>query len=182
MKMKMEFYLYSYRSICGYSFTAIVSDAMRIIFTIICFVLLLSGCGTQEFDSGYGMNDNWAAEKHLIGLLAAEGFDSGFAATNRRSRDGALINFASNSASGGLAHYTLSAPRNSPGAAALLSIAGKISPDRLSALKETLQEFNATAKPVLKQKGNFVQRGDFRVRVDESAVELDNLWRPKRGL
>jgi hypothetical protein len=156
---------------------------MRIPLAILFVALvLLSGCAERDFDSASGMDNLWAAEKNLISLFQTEGFNNGFANTNRRARDGAVVTYAYGIApEGGLAHYTLSAARNSPGSAALLSIAGKISPDRLSAMNEALHEFNLNAKPVLKQKGDFTQRGDFRVRVDENNIELDNLWRAKRG-
>jgi hypothetical protein len=107
---------------------------VRIIFTIVCCsVALLSGCAHREFDAAFGLNDVWAAEKHLINLLEAEGFHNGFATINRRTSDGAIIYYAAEQRSGGLTRYALSASRNSPGAAALISIAGRISRDRSSA-------------------------------------------------
>jgi outer membrane biogenesis lipoprotein LolB len=149
--------------------------------TLIFTLALLSGCATSHFDSAFGMNDLWAAEKNLIKVFEAEGFYNGLSNTNRRSRDGAVVFYTYAPASGDLAYYTLSAAQNSPGSAALLSIAGKISPDRRSAFNEALKEFNTSRKPVLKQLGDFSQRGDFKVRVDEQTIELDNLWRAKRG-
>jgi hypothetical protein len=74
--------------------------------------------------------------------------------------------------------YRLSASRNSPGLAVLLSVAGKISSDRLSAMNEGLKEFDTTRQIVVKEHAGFKERGDFRLRVDQSTLELDNLWKP----
>jgi hypothetical protein len=58
-----------------------------------------------------------------------------------------------------------------------MSVAEKISADRSSAIKQALQEFDSTQNPVLKLKGDFTKRGDFRVRVTQDTVELENLWK-----
>jgi hypothetical protein len=59
------------------------------------------------------------------------------------------------------------------------AVAGKISTDRLATLQEGLDKCTATKKPVVKESGGFQQRGDFRVKVDEKTLELDNLWKAK---
>jgi hypothetical protein len=141
-----------------------------------------------DFDSDVGFDATWAAEKKLIGFFRAEGFimrgqpyKGGVEnCVFERASDGAKVNYAYvRPVSGGLAEYRLSASRNSPGLTVLLSIAGKISADRLSAMNEALKEFNTTKQPVVKQHRGFKERGDFRVKTDETTLELDNLWKQK---
>jgi hypothetical protein len=60
-----------------------------------------------------------------------------------------------------------------------MSVAGKISADRLLAIKEALQEFDSSQTPVIKVNGDFTKRGDFRVTVDRDRVQVENLWKGK---
>ncbi|MHB8519943.1 MAG: NHL repeat-containing protein [Limisphaerales bacterium] len=140
------------------------------------------------FDSDVGFDTTWAAEKKLIGFFRAEGFimrgqpyKGGVEhCVFERASDGANVNYAYvRPVSGALAEYRLSASRNSPGLTVLLSVAGKISADRLSVIKEALDEFSTTKQRVVKQHGGFKERGDFRVKTDENTLELDNLWKAK---
>jgi hypothetical protein len=75
--------------------------------------------------------------------------------------------------------YRLLAIRNSPGFVVLLSVAGKISSDRLASINDAIKEFDTTKKPVVRSTGDFKRRGDFRVKVDENTLELENLWKSK---
>ena len=77
------------------------------------------------------------------------------------------------------AHYILSVSPTSPGFSVLLSVAGKISRERLAVINEAFREFKKTNKPVVKQSGDLKHRGDFRVKADQDTLELDNLWKPK---
>ncbi len=141
-----------------------------------------------SFDSDVGFDATWAAEKKLLKLFKAEGFISqgtrskdGVENTNyKRASDGAEIHYAYvRSMYPQPATYRLSASRNSPSLPALLSIAAKISPQRLTLLKEALRQFDATKEPVVRTSAEFKKRGDFRVRLDENGVELENLWKGK---
>jgi hypothetical protein len=157
----------------------------------------------MAFDEDLGFDASWAAEKKLIALFKAEGFLMvGLPYTNHTQnalfRAGRLFANGTNFTvrwdppGKGTVHYayvramypqpaiySLSATRGSPGCAVLMSVAGKISADRLSAIKEALQEFDSTKTPVVKVKGDFSKRGDFRVKVNRGTVELDNLWKGK---
>ena len=59
----------------------------------------------------------------------------------------------------------------------MMSVAGKISADKVSSITEALHEFDSTKTPVVKVPGDFTKRGDFRVRVTQDTVELENLWK-----
>jgi hypothetical protein len=162
--------------------------------------------GTDQklaFDEDVGMDASWAAEKKLFALFKAEGFISiGGSFTNHIEyhvfragqvyTNGTHINFRWGPTDKGTVDYAifpgkyphpstyrLSAARGSPACSALMSVAGKISADRLSALKDALEEFNSTKTPVVKAVGDFTKRGDFRVKVNQDTVELENLWRGK---
>jgi hypothetical protein len=141
-----------------------------------------------DFDLDIGFDATWAAEKKLIGLFSAQGFimrglpyKGGVEnAVFQRASDGAIVNYAYvRPVSGKLAEYRLSASRNSPGLPVLLSIAGKISGDRLSAINDAIKEFNTTKQAVAHDYGGFKERGNFRVKMDETNLELDNLWKHK---
>ncbi|MGP8235026.1 MAG: hypothetical protein ACLQVW_06430 [Limisphaerales bacterium] len=147
-----------------------------------------------DFDFDTGFSATWAAEKHLLSLFRAEGFPGMRGVTTQeankngiensvfeRASDGAKVNYTHvrTTSYAKSAEYRLSASRNSPGMDVLLSIAGKVSADRLAAMKEAIEEFKTTKKPVIKQHGDFKTRGDFRVKVDENTVELDDLWKGK---
>jgi hypothetical protein len=137
-----------------------------------------------DFDFVVGWDNTWAAEKHLLSLFIAEGFPRTRYVTTpifERASDGAKVNYTYVPTTWYTkpAEYRLSASWNSPGMDVLLSIAGKISADRLSAMNEAIEEFKTTKKPVIKQHGDFTKRGDFRIKVDENSVELDNLWKGK---
>jgi hypothetical protein len=151
------------------------------IFCSLAAPFVLSGCLL-------GLDSTWRAEKNLIGIFEAQGFEMhGLSADQNgensffeRASDGAKVSYVYvRPVNGTLAEYRLSAARNSPGFAALILIAGKISPDRATAIKEALHEFDATGKPVTRQKNNFTQEGDFKVRVDKDTLEMDNLWKEK---
>jgi hypothetical protein len=142
----------------------------------------------DDFDFDTGFDATWAAEKKLIGLFSAEGFimqglphKGGVEnAVFQRASDGAKVNYAYvRPLSGRLAEYRLSASRNSPGLTVLLSIAGKISRDRLSAINDAIKEFNTTKQAVAHDYGGFKERGNFRVKTDETTLELVNLWKQK---
>ncbi len=158
---------------------------------------------TMAFDEDVGFDNTWAAEKKLTALFKAEGFLGMWQAytngvENRLfkagvlSTNGANITVQWSPIDKGVVHYAyvramyphpatyrLSAARGSAGCAVLMSVAGKISADRLSAIKEALQEFDSTKAPVIKVKGDFTKRGDFRVKVNQDDVEVENLWRGK---
>jgi hypothetical protein len=155
------------------------------------------------FDEDVGFDASWAAEKKLIAFFRAEGFlmvgqpftngvaNSLFRAaqvstngTNITVRweplDKGFVRYAySRAMYPHPAVYRLSATRGTAGCAVLMLIAAKISADRLSAIKEALQEFDSTKKPVVKVNGDFTKRGDFRVTVDQDTVQLENLWKSK---
>ncbi len=162
--------------------------------------------GTDQkiaFDEDLGLDTSWAAEKKLVALFQAQGFIMiGGSFTNHTeyrlfraghiSTNGTHLNIRWESTDKGTvqyayvpamypqpATYRLSATRGSPGCAVLMSVAGKISADRLSAIKEAQQEFDSTKTPVVKVKGDFTRRGDFRVKVNQDTVELENLWKSK---
>ena len=147
-----------------------------------------------DFDFDTGFSATWAAEKHLLSLFRAEGFPNKRGVTTEeankkgiensifeRASDGAIVNYTHvrTTSYARPAEYRLSASWNSPGMDVLLSIAGKISADRLSAMNEAIEEFKTTKKPVMKQHGDFKTRGDFRIKVDANTVELDDLWKGK---
>jgi len=155
------------------------------------------------FDEDVGFDNTWAAKKKLTALFKAEGFIMwGQPSTNPPTQNANFIRLGQLSTNGTQAplrsdpgdehtvHYAyvpamypkpaiyrLSATRGSPGSLVLMSVAGKISADRLSTIKEALREFDSTKTPVLKVQGDFAKRGDFRVRVTQDTVELENLWK-----
>ena len=141
------------------------------------------------FDVDVGFDTTWAAEKKLISLFKAEGFimrgqpykDGVENSVFARASDGVKVNYAyaRPKVYGEPAHYILSVSPNSPGLTILLSVAGKISPDRLTLINEAFREFKETSKPVVKQSGDLQHRGDFRVKADQNTLELDNLWKAK---
>jgi hypothetical protein len=153
------------------------------------------------FDEDGGFDATWAAEKKLIALFKAEGYlmigqpftnhieNALFRAGQRITNGTAVLWEPTEKATVRYAYvpamypqpaiYRLSATRGSPGCAVLMSVAGKISSDRLSALREALQEFESTKTPVVKVKGDFTKRGDFRVKVNQDTVELENRWKSK---
>jgi hypothetical protein len=152
---------------------------------------------SAPFDYDVGSDASWAAEKKLIGLFRAEGCFlhahpyTDFEAARKagypenghfeRLKDGARVEYAYRRplSFGQPAIYRLSGSRNSPGFAVLLSVCGKISADRLSAINDAIREFETTKKPAVKSKGDFNQRGDFRVKVDQNELEIENLWKGK---
>ena len=141
------------------------------------------------FDVDVGSDASWAAEKKLIGLFKEQGlimrgqpYEGGVErAIFERASDGAQVNYAyvRPTVHGEPAHYKLSASVNSPGFKALVSVAEKVSRDRLSTINEAVRESTESHKAVVKQHGDFNHRGDFRVRADETTLELDNLWKGK---
>jgi|SRR5215475_6142014 len=74
---------------------------MRIGFATILFALAMAaGCGKRDFDSAFGFDAIWAAEKNLISLFRREGFpamrslDRIENSVFERPSDGAKVNYA----------------------------------------------------------------------------------------
>jgi len=155
------------------------------------------------FDEDVGFDNTWAAEKKLIGLFKSEGFlkvgqpytngvENSIFKAGQLSTNGTTIDVHWEPTNKSVVHYAyvramyphpatyrLSASRGTGGCAVLMSVAGKISADRLSVIKEALQECDSTKKAVVKVKGDFTRRGDFRVTVDQDTIQLENLWKSK---
>ncbi len=155
------------------------------------------------FDEDVGFDNTWAAEKKLIGLFKSEGFlkvgqpytngvENSIFKAGQLSTNGTTIGVRWEPTDKGVVHYAyvramyphaatyrLSANRGTAGCAVLMSVAEKISADRLSAIRQALQECDSTKKPVVKVSGDFTKRGDFRVTVDQDTVRLENLWKGK---
>src|SRR5262245_23798727 len=136
---------------------------------------------SAAFDEDFGFDASWAAEKKLIGLFRTEGLlmvgqthtnniENNLFMAGRPTTNGTMISVrwdATNKATVQYAYvhatypqpaiYRLSASRNSPGFAVLISVAGKISADRLWTIKDALREFDATGTPVVKVKGDFTK-------------------------
>ena len=153
------------------------------------------------FDEDVGFDNTWAAKKKLTAFFTSEDFimwglpytnpptqNANFIRVGQLSTNGTQITVRSDPSDQHAVHYAyvpamypkpciyrLSATRGSPGSLVLMSVAGKISADRLSTITDALHEFDSTKTPVLKMQGDFTKRGDFRVRVTQDTVELENL-------
>ena len=155
------------------------------------------------FDEDVGFDNTWAAEKKVTDLFKSEGFlmmgqpytngvENSIFKAGQLSTNGTTIDVRWELTDKGVVHYAyaramyphpatyrLSANRGSAACAVLMSVAGKISADRLLAIKEALQEFDSSQTPVVKVNGDFTKRGDFRVTVDRDRVQVENLWKGK---
>lgn len=158
---------------------------------------------SSAFDEDVGFDNSWAAEKKLTGLFRTEGFlhmglpypngvENSIFKAGQLSTNGTNIAVRWEPTDKGVVHYAyvramyphpatyrLSAARGSAGCTVLMSISARISADRLLAIKEALQEFESTQTPVVRVKGDFTKRGDFRVTVDRDRVQVENLWKGK---